>query len=287
MNPLLRSTKRTLTCPQCNSPVKVKGAGQIAHCSYCGTNFSGTEVSFTNMPARRSGLFYVGSTLIVLLIISVIVLSLLVSHYSSESAAQRELAYQQGQADALASTHDVEISERAVISVEMLHESLASASKLTTFEYYYTATGKYKKDPIHTIFNIPVPFTTDEALYTYSGKIGAGIILDDVNFIVDNNEENKSITILFPEPKILSNELDSDSLEFYDVKKSVFNRSTFNDYEQLRSSVLKDREEALLKNTDFWAAVRDHTELVVKNLITATGQLDEYTILCQWPTANS
>ena len=70
--------------------------------------------------------------------------------------------------------------------------------------------------------------------------------------------------------------------EFYDIKKAVFNRSDFNDFEEFRVTMKKQVEEKLMARDDFIKDAQDNAETIMEGLLTASGQIGDYTIKHQW-----
>ena len=120
---------------------------------------------------------------------------------------------------------------------------------------------------------------SDKTLYTYSGKISAGINLKDLDF--DVNDSRKTITVKYPPIQILAHDMDQ-GFEFYDIKKAVFNRSDFNDFEEFRVTMKKQVEEKLMARDDFIKDAQDNAETIMEGLLTASGQIGDYTIKHQW-----
>lgn len=218
-------------------------------------------------------------TIAVVVLAALVILLLQHMILSHMAAARAEKEYQRGLDEAKATVETVEVSPEITLEAATLRELVAATGKLTAYEYFYTDVGTYEKS--QKLFNtdIALPFTTDKTLYTYSGKIGAGIELGQIVFEVDNDK--KTITATFPEPKILFHEMGKE-FEFYDVMKAAFSQSNFNDFEEFRGALMEKQEEKLKNNQDFWESVKENSETVVKGLVTASGQIDDYTIICKW-----
>ena len=154
---------------------------------------------------------------------------------------------------------------------------VCTSHSLITCEYYYSEIGDYEKSK--PFLNFKLPFTTDKTLYTYSGKISAGINLKDLDF--DVNASRKTITVKYPPVQILAHDMDQ-GFEFYDIKKAVFNRSDFNDFEEFRVTMKKQVEEKLMARDDFIKDAQDNAETIMEGLLTASGQIGDYTIKHQW-----
>ena len=199
---------------------------------------------------------------------------------TSRAAKEAEDAYQQALAEAGAQTQVVEVEKGFKVNATTLREVIAPASKLVSYEYFYTDADKYEKSQPLFGTNVKVPFTTNETVFTYSGTIGAGIELNKVVFDVDNDE--KTIVVFLPEPQILSHQLDMDSLQFYDIKKSVFTRVDLGDYAAMQKALMEKQEAKLMQNEKFWTSLKSNTQGLISNLITASGKIDEYRITYEW-----
>ena len=171
----------------------------------------------------------------------------------------------------------VEVSNEITINTKTLKDYVSKTEKLITCEYYYSEIGDYEKSK--PFLNFKLPFTTDKTLYTYSGKISAGINLKDLDF--DVNASRKTITVKYPPVQILAHDMDQ-GFEFYDIKKAVFNRSDFNDFEEFRVAMKKQVEEKLMARDDFIKDAQDNAETIMEGLLTASGQIGDYTIKHQW-----
>lgn len=187
-----------------------------------------------------------------------------------------EAAYQSGLA--VSAPQTITVSDSVTITASSLAAIVSPASDLTAYKYYYKDAGVYENS--HKLFGkIKIPFNTDMTVYTYSGVIGAGIDLSEIEFEVNNSK--KVIIINFPEPKILYHETGKD-FEFFDVKKAAFTRNSFRDFEEFREALMSSQEEQLNSNNEFWKSVKDNTESVITNLLTASGKIEDYMIICDW-----
>lgn len=170
--------------------------------------------------------------------------------------------------------------EKIEVSVTTLQQYVAPASELITYKYYYTDSGSYKKEKKLSDYDMTIPFTTDELIYTASGTISAGIDVDKIEFDVDN--DNQKIVITMPEPRIIAHELDEDSFQTYDVKNSIFTSSELEDYSFLQKSLKETEEEKLAENNEFWKSVKDNAEHVIRSLITANEHMNEFELEFEW-----
>lgn len=165
--------------------------------------------------------------------------------------------------------------EKTVLREENLDELFASASELVTLKYYYTNAADLEK--YRELFGMKVPLTTYQTVFTYDGVISAGIDLSDIVYDEIDNEK-KTIHITLPYPKIISNELDTSSFKYYDVKNSIF---TSISPEEITYKIdeLKQMQEDDLKNRDgFYDNVSNNAENVLRNLLYTSELTSEYKV---------
>ena len=139
--------------------------------------------------------------------------------------------------------------EEVAISSETVEASIKEAKELTTLKYHYKNIASYESSQEFQGFKLP--FTTKSFLYTYSGIINAGVDLDKAKISVDT--EAKEIDVSLPMAKVLSHDIDEDSIMVYDEKNSIFNPLELEDYSTFRkeeeSKVEKEAiEKGLLKD---------------------------------------
>ena len=207
-------------------------------------------------------------------IVALIVVGVLIGRVSGERARARELEKQID--DLKHQQEEVIVTPELTVDVATLREVVAPAAELTAYKYYYTDVDTYEKS--QKVWKIKVPFTTDKSVFSYSGEIGAGIDLDDAEFTVDG----KAITVTLPKPDILYHELDEKSFQSYDIKNSVFTSTDIGGYAEMIDALKMRQEQKLADNADFWKSVKANTETVLRGVMTASGQLDEYTVTFKW-----
>lgn len=159
------------------------------------------------------------------------------------------------------------------LSAIVLQNQISSMSELAVVTYTYTELGQYESSK--EFYGVKMPFTTNHFLLTFDGVIKAGIDMTEV--IVDVDQDAKVVTVKLPDAKILSHEIDEDSVKIYDEKTSIFNPFTVEDYtsfyaDQKKTVEEKAREKGLLTEAQTQAenAVRQLLEPVL-NAAGGTG----------------
>ena len=136
--------------------------------------------------------------------------------------------------------------EPTAITSDLLSQQIQGISELASVEYNYTNMGKYENQA--TFYGWKVPFTTKSFILSYDGQIKAGIDMSLVE--VNVHGQNSDITI--PQAKILSHEIDQESIEVFDETKNIFNQISITDYNQFaidqkKSMESKAQEKGLLE----------------------------------------
>lgn len=172
----------------------------------------------------------------------------------------------------------ISTEEPFTVTPYTIREVVSPAAELVSYKYFYTDAGVYEKSA--TVFNHKVPFTTDKTVYTYSGVIRVGVNLNKVDIQVDNDA--KTIQITLDEPAIISNQIDNDTFQAYDVKNSIFTSIDISEFVAFKDTLEDNQAEKLKKNSEFWKQANSSTENTISSLIKASGQADDYTISYVW-----
>ena len=157
------------------------------------------------------------------------------------------------------------------ITSSLLGQRLAEIQELATQEYHYTNMGRFQNQL--DFYGWKVPFTTKSFIVAYDGVIKAGVDLSQMEVTV----QDKTITVTLPEGKILSHEIDENSLEVFDETKNIFNPIRIEDYtgftaDQRASMEERATEEGLL------TAASERARTLVEQFIAALPNAQEYTI---------
>lgn len=170
-------------------------------------------------------------------------------------------------------------TEPFYVTPSTLREVVAPAAELVSYKYFYTDADVYEKSA-YVFKKIKVPFSTDKTVFTYSGVISVGVNLDDTEIEVDNDK--KTIQITLDEPYIMSNQIDNDTFQAYDVKNSIFTSVNISEFVELKDALEKNQEEKLMKNDEFWKQTKISTTNTISSLINASKEAEDYTISYVW-----
>jgi hypothetical protein len=125
----------------------------------------------------------------------------------------------------------------------MLRSKFYDISELASQEFWYE--GMINDSDNRKVGGFNIPFTESRRICSYEGKIKAGIDVKKIDVKVDNKA--KTINVVLPKSKILSNEIDFDSFKLYDEKNSIFTplkmEKTNNALKELKSEAEKEAKE--------------------------------------------
>lgn len=158
-----------------------------------------------------------------------------------------------------------------VITADLLGQQLRDIQELSTVEYHYTNMGRFENQK--DFYGWKVPFTTKSFIVAYDGVIKAGVDLSEMKIEVSG----KTITVTMPEAKVLSHEMDEESLEVYDETHNIFNPIEIEDYTQFTADQKESIEARTLDNGLLTSAAQ-RAENTVRGLIEALPGMEEYTL---------
>ena len=158
-----------------------------------------------------------------------------------------------------------------VITADLLGQQLRDIQELSTVEYHYTNMGRFENQK--DFYGWKVPFTTKSFIVAYDGVIKAGVDLSEMRIGVSG----KTITVTMPEAKVLSHEMDEESLEVYDETHNIFNPIEIEDYTQFTADQKESIEARALDNGLLTSAAQ-RAENTVRGLIEALPGMEEYTL---------
>lgn len=116
------------------------------------------------------------------------------------------------------------------LSAVAVESRLEGVSELASVSYSYTNMAKFENS--EEFYGVKLPFTTKSFILTYDGVIKAGVDLQDAKVAV----AGQTVTVTLPESKILSHEIEENSVKIFDEKTSVFNPFTVEDFTAFQSA---------------------------------------------------
>lgn len=141
------------------------------------------------------------------------------------------------------------------ITSEYITGKLDVASELSTAELTYSGIVRYEDGSI--------PFLTKKAFtMIYTGKVKAGIDFSEIKVDVRDSE----VVVTLPETKVLSVEIDPNTISFYDESSALFN---WKDNEDVATAIAK-AENDIQSNVDMNSLISksdEQTEKLIRALL--------------------
>lgn len=190
---------------------------------------------------------------------------------------KRPLTGEKAGSAVLISTDEKAAGENYILTIEHVQDMVKPAGDLIVTKYYYTDAGVYEN--YKELFGKRVPFTTDQVVFTYDGKISIGMELSEITFDIDN--AGKVISVVLPDIGIMSNEVDASSFSYPYVSNSVFNLTEMEDYTGLIARLKQKKEREVAENTELMNDALRNAKKVLENLLTASDATKEYRIVFQ------
>ena len=128
------------------------------------------------------------------------------------------------------------LEDRTVLDAVVLENQLSGISELASVTYSYTNMAQFKNSS--EFYGMTVPFTTKSFILTYDGVIKAGVDLTGAEVRVSGT----TVTVTLPKAEILSHEIDSDSVEIFDERTSIFNPFTVEDMTAFQADQKREME---------------------------------------------
>lgn len=131
-------------------------------------------------------------------------------------------------------------------------------------------------DQSRDLFGFEIPFTQSKYVFSYDTVIKAGINFSDITWKVD--EINKKIKINLPETKVLSNEIDEDSLKVYHESESIFTNIELEETNKALSNLKDTAEKNAIENGLLENATMN-AQTLVKSFVGQVYDLNTYQVI--------
>lgn len=174
---------------------------------------------------------------------------------------------------------DEVIEQVQTVTMEEVQQILEPANELITAKYYYTEASTYENHK-NLFDKYKIPFTTDEAVFTYDGVISMGIDLSKVEININNDK--MKISVLLPSLEETHHEIDHNSFEVPYEKDSPFTKTSMKDYTNLIDALKKEKSEEVMGNKNFINFAKDNTIKVLEAFLTAASATADYEINITW-----
>ncbi len=225
-------------------------------------------INFGRMYKQSKSFIGVGIGAVICVIACVIVWNRTKSHYENNPVILED-----ADTTIVPIVEDV-VEEKITVSSETINESLSDIGTLNTYEYYFTHVGKYAETA--QLFGYDVPFSESSYIYSYDGKVSAGLDFSAIEVEVDNDE--KVITLTLPEIEITGFEIDPDSFKLFDESISPINHISVDTLATNISSIeTEEKQNAIDKGVLDKAG--ENAELLIRDFMNGVYEGEGYTVV--------
>ena len=165
------------------------------------------------------------------------------------------------------------VEKEVTISGATISEGFSEIGTLNTSEYFFTHVAKYASTV--EVFGHDVPFSESSYIYSYDGRVCAGMDFSAIEVEVDN--ASRVITITLPAIEITGFELDTESFKLYDESISLINRLSIETMaETLSEMEAEETQNAIEKGILDRAG--ENAELLVRNFMSGLYEANGYSV---------
>lgn len=166
----------------------------------------------------------------------------------------------EGEVDRLSDPVAVYEEASKQVDISVINAEIQDIGELATVEYLYTDAAKFE-DP-KKLFGkeLPFEFTTKSFVVKWDGVIKAGVDITQVTAEADDTD--KKIVVKLPKAKILSNEIDDDSVEVLDEKDGLFNSIKVEDVKSFDAVSKDDMEQRAIDQGILEKASQNAKEMI-------------------------
>lgn len=149
-------------------------------------------------------------------------------------------------------------------------DELRRIAELTVMEYDYKDAVNFKDGLKIGQISIPIPLTQKEAVMTYEGRIRIGIDAKELEIRADSGPDGsiRKVTVMIPETKILSHEMDRESFDLILEKSGIMNGISTDDYNLLETTA-RERIEERVRSSDLFERAEEQLKEVLTRYLAA------------------
>ena len=149
-------------------------------------------------------------------------------------------------------------------------DELRRIAELTVMEYDYKDAVNFKDGLKIGQISIPIPLTQKEAVMTYEGRIRIGIDAKELEIRTDSGPDGsiRKVTMMIPETKILSHEMDRESFDLILEKSGIMNGISTDDYNLLETTA-RERIEERVRSSDLFERAEEQLKEVLTRYLAA------------------
>lgn len=169
------------------------------------------------------------------------------------------------------------------IDLQVLHTKIDGISELATVEYLFTDAAMFSAS--RHLFDMSVPLTEKSFIVQWDGTIKAGVDLKQVRLSLneptsggdtpDSDNPLKEIIVFMPPAKILSYEIDDDSVKVLNESSNIFNPITVDDKVSFDAETKDSMKRRAIEN-GLLEKAQENAKEILKQLILFDSEIEKY-----------
>ena len=216
--------------------------------------------------------------------LAIILVVLGVIFYKGYSNASRhyeeKIAQKDAQIEELKKKIDELINEPDVVNLvtpkivmDVMSAEIKGIGELATVNYIFTNAAKFTDSRQIKEWNIP--FTEKSFIMKWDGEIRAGVMVDDIEVVVDDMK----VTVYIPSAQIFSYSVTN--VEVLDEKNNIWNRISIDDKVKFDSKTEQEMKERAIQSGILEEAQESAEKIIVRLFMANTMISEQYTIECK------
>ena len=151
-------------------------------------------------------------------------------------------------------------------------EEVKEIGELATMEYRYTNVGTIDASKKLFRTSVDFPWSKKTVVMTMDGIIKVGVDVEKIK--ITGDDEARIITVKIPKAKLISNELNEESLQVYDEEGGLFNKVTLTDSSSLRSQI-KAKAEQNARDNGVYEQAEANAKQIIRCMLESIPRLKE------------
>ncbi|MDU4464481.1 DUF4230 domain-containing protein [Haemophilus parahaemolyticus] len=157
--------------------------------------------------------------------------------------------------------------ESAKLNSMYIGNYVKQSKELVSYKYFYTNTAMF--DNKKSVYGFNLPLTSKRFIISYNGKATLGVDLSHVSAEIKGK---KIIISNLGEIKILSNELDENSMKIFDESTSLFSSWNIKDYQKFFGDQRLEIEKKIMES-ELPQQAKTSAEETIKQLLMLNPQI--------------
>lgn len=157
--------------------------------------------------------------------------------------------------------------ESAKLNSMYIGNYVKQSKELVSYKYFYTNTAMFENKK--SVYGFNLPLTSKRFIISYNGKATLGVDLSHVSAEIKGK---KIIISNLGEIKILSNELDENSMKIFDESTSLFSSWNIKDYQKFFGDQRLEIEKKIMES-ELPQQAKTSAEETIKQLLMLNPQI--------------